>query len=34
MGVALFLVLAFVMLGVDRLVKYTRHHPRHHVLHR
>jgi hypothetical protein len=32
MGVAVFMVLAFVMLGVDRLVKYTRsHYPRHHV---
>jgi hypothetical protein len=28
MGVAIFLVIAFVMLGVDRLIAYRRsHHP-------
>lgn len=31
MGVAIFLVLAFVLLGVDRLVTYRREHPRHHL---
>jgi hypothetical protein len=30
MGIAIFLVLAFVMLGVERLVTYSRAHPRHH----
>jgi hypothetical protein len=34
MGVAVFMVLAFVMLGVERLVKYTRQPSRHHVVNR
>jgi hypothetical protein len=30
MGVAIFLILAFVLMGVERLVTYRREHARHH----